>query len=68
MPELINTNDRTTGELHVDLVGYRGPACEEAARLIEAVMGRPPEMTRPKPEHHVRPAPQARAGQNRRPG
>jgi hypothetical protein len=68
MPELIITIDRTTGELHVDLLGYRGPACEEAARLIEAVMGRPPEVTRPKPEHHIRPTLQARAGGNRRPG
>ncbi|MCC6629387.1 MAG: hypothetical protein IT340_18550 [Chloroflexi bacterium] len=62
MPELIITIDRTTGELHVDIVGYRGPACEEAARLIAAVMGRPPEIAQRKPEHAVRPVPTARAG------
>jgi hypothetical protein len=68
MPELIITIDRTTGELHVDIRGYAGPACDEAARLIEAVMGRPPEVARPKPEYRARPDTRVRAGGNRRPG
>jgi hypothetical protein len=60
--ELIITIDETTGELRVDITGYAGAACEEAVRLIEAVMGRPPDVSRTKPEYHVRPPARIRPG------
>ncbi len=65
MRELIITIDETTGELHVDIKGYVGAACDEVSRLVEEVMGRPAEQTRLKPEYHVRPAPQVRPGGRR---
>jgi hypothetical protein len=54
--------DEATGELAIDIDGYVGASCEEAVRLIEAVMGRPAPTARRKAAYHARPAPTARAG------
>ena len=41
MPEIDFTIDPTTGQLEVHVQGIRGPSCQDIAKLVEALVGKP---------------------------
>lgn len=41
MPILEFTLDPTTGELEIHIQGIAGPACDDVAKLVEELLGKP---------------------------
>ncbi|HVA85585.1 MAG TPA: DUF2997 domain-containing protein [Candidatus Saccharimonadales bacterium] len=41
MAEIEFTIDPATGQLEVHVKGMRGPACQDVAKLVEALVGKP---------------------------
>lgn len=41
MPEIVFTIDPTTGQLEVHVQGMRGTSCQDVAKLVEELLGKP---------------------------
>ena len=63
MPEIEFTIDSTTGELQLHVKGIAGPACDDVARVVRELLGKP-ATERATADYqlrtHVRPQVQAR--------
>jgi hypothetical protein len=54
MAEIEFTIDPTTGQLEVHVKGIRGPACQDVAKLVEALFGKP-AVDRNTPDYYLTP-------------
>ncbi|KXJ98062.1 MAG: hypothetical protein UZ17_ACD001002952 [Acidobacteria bacterium OLB17] len=61
MPEIEFTIDTETGNCETKINGIQGPACEQTARQLKQVLGRP-TTDRKTEEFYVRPTPKRRVG------
>lgn len=58
MPEIEFTIDTETGKCDTEIKGVHGPACEQTARQLKHILGKPTTDRKTK-EYHVKPQPKS---------